>query len=275
MILTSALISWDEKTFSPVLRSVLTTAKGLSPLPPSTSKTAVSSKERFVRKLFDQISPGYDLFNRICSFGLDSGWRRKTIDKLALKPQDRVLDLASGTGDLSGLIAQQIVPLGKVVACDLSYPMLVWARRKGKQHPALRWHATFSQGKAEALPFAEDSFDAATMGFALRNVSDLNQTFQEFSRVLRRQGKLCLLEFGKPKNIFLQIGHWFWLTVGVPLVGWVTTGSVWPFWYLRRSILQFMAPEEVVRRLEAAGFTQVQAQPLNGGIVFLYSGVRS
>lgn len=186
----------------------------------------------------------------------------------------QVLDLASGTGDLAALAAQALVPLGKVAACDLSHPMLKLGRRKLARHPAFHWHVEFAQGKAEALPFLSGSFHAATMGFALRNVTDLAATFREFARVVKPGGRLALLEFGRPDGIFLAAGHWLWLTLGVPILGLLTTGSLAPFLYLRRSILQFMPPEEVLQRLEAAHFTQVQAEPLNGGIVLLYQAVR-
>ncbi len=238
---------------------------------PSSGKT--EQKEIFVHRLFDRISPRYDLFNRLSSLGLDQGWRRRAIRRLELIPGMRVLDLASGTGDLSRFAAGGIVPLGMVVACDLSYPMLKLARRKNERIPAAYWHIRGVQARAEALPFASKSFDAAMMGFALRNVSDLKTTFSEFHRVLKPGGRLCLLEFGRPEGFFLRIGHKIWLSTAVPLLGILATGAIWPFAYLRRSILQFMSPPDVLKGLREAGFTQARAEPMNGGVVFLYSAV--
>lgn len=186
----------------------------------------------------------------------------------------QILDLASGTGDLAAEAARELLPLGNVVACDLSHPMLRFGKRKLAKHPAFCWHVEFAQGKAEALPFASGVFHAATMGFALRNVTNLDASFRELTRVLKPGGRLSLLEFGRPDGIFLAAGHWLWLTLGVPILGLLTTGSLAPFLYLRRSILQFMPPKEVVGRLEAAQFTQVQVESLNGGVVFLYQAVR-
>lgn len=207
--------------------------------------------------------------------GLDQGWRSQTVARLKLLPGMQVLDLASGTGDLARLSAQELIPLGRVVACDLSYPMLIGARKNLARHPATRWHVQFTQALAESLPFSAESFDAATIGFALRNVSSLEGTFQELFRVLKPGGRLCLLEFGRPQSFFLKIGHRLWLTLAVPLIGILTTGTIWPFLYLRRSILQFLPPQEVLRRLQEAGFEKAEAQPLHGGIVYLYRATKA
>lgn len=266
-ILMSTSISWAGATSSAGLRSPSTTKKGSSPLP-------LSSKESFVRRLFDTLSPRYDLFNRIASLGLDQGWRRRTIAQLKLLPGMRVLDLASGTGDLAHLSAQALVPLGQVAACDLSHPMLIGARKNLARHPAARWHVQLAQARAEGLPFSAGSFDAAAIGFALRNVSDLGGTFRELFRVLKPSGRICLLEFGRPRSFFLRIGHRLWLSLAVPFIGMLTTGTIWPFLYLRRSILQFLPPQEVLQRLEQVGFSKAEAQPLHGGIVVLYQAQR-
>lgn len=186
----------------------------------------------------------------------------------------RVLDLASGTGDLGVLASEKIVPLGQVAACDLSFPMLRLAARKFEKTPPACWHASPIQGKAEALPFANGSFDAATMAFALRNVADLDAAFRELHRVLNPGGRLALLEFGRPQGI-VKLGHLLWLSLAVPALGLITTGRLWPFLYLRRSILRFMPPPEVLRRLEEAGFSCPAAAPLAAGAVVLYQAARA
>ena len=193
---------------------------------------------------------------------------------LRLGPEARVLDLACGTGDLAAVAAPALVPLGAVVGCDLSLPMMAAGARKLSRHPPARWHVKFTQGRAEQLPFAAGSFHAATLGFALRNVSDLDAVFRELHRALAPGGRVGLLEFGRPRNPFLRAGHILWLSCAVPLIGILTTGKVWPFLYLRRSILGFLPPEEVVRRLKAAGFTAAEATPLTGGVVNLYTALR-
>ena len=257
---------------SPDTRFVSTTP---TPSLPSSGITSLPrGKEHFVHRLFDNISPRYDLFNRISSLGLDQGWRRRAIANLKLAPGMQVLDLASGTGDLACLAAQVIAPLGTVIASDLSHPMLRLAGKKFERIPAAYWHIRAIQNRAEGLPFLSGTFHAATIGFALRNVSDLDATFREFHRVLKPGGALSLLEFSRPQGILLRFGHTLWLSTVVPLLGLLAVGSMGPFLYLRRSILQFMAPEQVVRQLQAAGFTEVHAEPLTGGIVFLYTARR-
>jgi len=131
-----------------------------------------------------------------------------------------------------------------------------------------------TQARAEALPFSNGSFHAATLGFALRNVTGLKETFQELHRVLRPAGRASLLEFGRPGNRLLRAGHWLWLTFAVPALGLMTTGKLWPFLYLRHSILAFLDPQEVVSLLRQAGFASVKAEPLHGGIVVLYQAQR-
>lgn len=205
---------------------------------------------------------------------MDQRWRRRTVDELQLLPGMAVLDLASGTGDLAAEAVRRLVPLGRVVGCDLSLPMLVGAQRKFDTRALEPWHLSYTQGKGEALPFAGRSFNAASMGFALRNVSDLDLVFRELHRVVKPGGRVALLEFGRPGNPLLALGHRIWLLFAVPVIGALTTGKLWPFLYLRRSILQFMPPEEVVRRLSEAGFTDADSKRLTAGAIRLYTATR-
>ena len=241
---------------------------------PNKTNPSEVGKEGFIHYLFDRISPRYDLFNRLSSLGFDQFWRRQAIARLQLIPGMRILDCASGTGDLARFAAEAIVPLGFVVSCDISGSMLHFAKRKLAKTPPARWHVRMTQGRAETLPFLFGSFDAATMGFALRNVTDLRITFQELHRVLKPGGRLTLLEFGRPEGQILREGHRFWLDVAVPVLGFLTTGAIWPFLYLRQSILRFMEPADVIARLKEVGFTKVDVEFLNGGIVVLYRAVR-
>ena len=222
--------------------------------------------------MFDEIAPRYDLFNRIASLGLDRWWRRKAVNSLRLMPGMRVLDLASGTGDFATECARRLVPLGIVVAGDLSLAMLSAGSKRMARDPVAFWHVRGAVVRAEALPFSSGSFDAITMGFALRNVGDLDATFHEMRRVLKPGGRLSLLEFGRPGNPFLRVGHWLWLSFVMPVIGVLTTGKLWPFLYLRRSILGFMRLEQVLDRLRKAGFSEAGAAPLSGGTVLIYSG---
>jgi len=141
----------------------------------------------------------------------------------------RVLDLASGSGGLAIEAAREILPLGQVIASDISGPMLAQACRRLARHPVAGWHVQVSLNRAEALSFKTGSFDAAAMGFALRNVSDLNNTFQELARVIRPGGRVGLLEFSRPQHPLLRWGFKLWLAVASPLIGVLSTGRLWPF----------------------------------------------
>jgi len=247
----------------------------MTPKASSPSSNTENNKEVFVHRLFDAIASRYDLFCRLSSFGLDASLRRRTVQSLNLAPGMRVLDLASGSGGLAIEAAREILPLGQVIASDISGPMLAQACRRLARHPVAGWHVQVSLNRAEALSFKTGSFDAAAMGFALRNVSDLNNTFQELARVIRPGGRVGLLEFSRPQHPLLRWGFKLWLAVASPLIGVLSTGRLWPFLYLRRSVLQFIPSEEVIQSLEGAGFQEVRKTALAGGSVALYQGVRA
>lgn len=233
-----------------------------------------ADKTSYIRALFDALSPRYDRFNRLASLGLDQRWRRRAIAAAMLRPGGRVLDLGAGTGDLALLAAAVVAPTGLVEALDVSAPMLQRACAKAARVPA-GWHVRAVQARAEALPAADDTYDAVVSGFVMRNVSDLDRTLAESHRVLRPGGRLAILEFGRPRAALLRWGHALWLGVGTLAIGWLVTGVRGPFTYLRRSIAGFLRPEQFVAQLRAAGFAEADAAPLLGGAVMLYRGVKS
>jgi len=243
-----------------------------SPFDPARARGAVPDKETYVRALFDGISPRYDLFNRLASVGLDQGWRRRAIAAAHLRPGMRVLDVGSGTGDLALAAAEAVSPTGLVAACDLSLPMLRLAARKGDRVPA-GYHVRWITGRAEQLPMPDGVVDAVVSGFVMRNVSDLRRALAESRRVLRSGGRLVILEFSRPSGGLLRWGHCVWLTVGAPLIGWLTTGARWPFTYLWRSIAESLDPTAFAARMREAGFTGVVVTALLGGAVVIYRGV--
>jgi demethylmenaquinone methyltransferase / 2-methoxy-6-polyprenyl-1,4-benzoquinol methylase len=213
-----------------------------------------------VRSMFDRIAPVYDVMNRVMTAGLDQRWRRETV-RAVVRPGDRVLDAACGTGDLAVLAAQAG---GTVTGLDFSAAMLERARRKA---PELEW----IQGDLLALPFADESFDAATVGFGVRNVADLPGAIAELRRVLRPGGRLAILEITRPHGL-LRVFYSFWFDRVVPLLGRVLPGGE-AYTYLPASVRRFPGPDDLAALLE--GFEDVRYRLFAGGIVALHTGVKA
>jgi demethylmenaquinone methyltransferase/2-methoxy-6-polyprenyl-1,4-benzoquinol methylase len=213
-----------------------------------------------VRTMFDRISPVYDAMNRTMTMGLDQRWRRATVAAV-VRPGDRVLDLCCGTGDLA-LAAQRAG--GRVTGLDFSERMLERARRKSAEIDWVR-------GDALALPFADGAFDAATVGFGVRNLDDLEGGLAELRRVLRAGGRLAILEITRPRGILAPF-YRLWFDGLVPLLGKLLPGGS-AYTYLPASVRRFPAPEELAELLRGAGFHDVRWRTFAGGIVALHIGV--
>jgi demethylmenaquinone methyltransferase/2-methoxy-6-polyprenyl-1,4-benzoquinol methylase len=212
-----------------------------------------------VRAMFDRIAPVYDAMNRTMTAGLDQRWRRATA-RAVVRPGDAVLDACCGTGDLAVAAAREG---GRVTGLDFSERMLERARRKG---PALEW----VEGDLLALPFANGSFDATTVGFGVRNVEDLELGLAELRRVLRLGGRVGVLEITQPRGA-LRPFYRLWFDRIVPLLGRVLPGGS-AYTYLPASVRRFPGPDELVRLLEEAGFGDVRYQTFAAGIVALHTG---
>lgn len=215
-----------------------------------------------VRGMFDRIAPVYDVMNRVMTAGLDRSWRRLTVEAV-VQPGDRVLDACCGTGDL-GLAAER--EGGIVTGLDFSARMLERARRKSD---SILW----VEGDLLALPFDDASFDTATIGFGVRNVSDLEAALAELHRVLRPGGRLAILEITRPRGI-LKPFFSLWFDRVVPLLGKVLPGGK-AYTYLPASVRRFPGAEELEALLEAHGFERVRFRLLGGSIVALHTGVRT
>lgn len=214
-----------------------------------------------VRRMFDRIAPVYDVMNRLMTVGLDRRWRTLTV-QAAVRPGDRVLDACCGTGDLA--IAALPVA-GEVVGVDFAEAMLERARRKSDR---VEW----VQADALHLPFDEGSFDAATVGFGVRNLDDLDRGLAELHRVLRPGGRLAVLEITQPRGL-LALFYKLWFDVLVPLAGKVLPGGA-AYTYLPASVRRFPRAGELAALMRSAGFERVGFRLLGGGIVALHVGVR-
>jgi len=210
-----------------------------------------------VRAMFDRVAPVYDLMNRTMTAGLDGRWRRITAESV-VTPGDAVLDACCGTGDL-GIAAARAG--GRVTGVDFSERMLERARRKA---PELEWVS----GDMLALPFADASFDAATVGFGVRNVDDLERGLLELRRVLKPGGRLGILEITRPRGLLAPF-YKLWFDGVVPLLGKLLPGGA-AYTYLPASVRRFPGPAELAAVIAAAGFGDVRFRTFAGGIVALH-----
>ncbi|MFP5254383.1 MAG: ubiquinone/menaquinone biosynthesis methyltransferase [Acidimicrobiia bacterium] len=223
-------------------------------LPEGEEKVAV------VRGMFDAIAPRYDLVNRVMTFRMDVGWRRKTVRALGLPPGSTVVDLACGTGDLCReLAARGLRPVG----VDLSFGMLA----------AARTGAPLLQGDALRLPHPDASVDGVTCGFALRNFVSLPPFFAELGRIVRPGGRVALLEVAEPPNPLLRAGHAVYFGKVVPLVGGLLSDPA-AYRYLPRSVAYLPDPAAMLADLAAEGFVDVDRRLLSAGVAQLVTATR-
>jgi demethylmenaquinone methyltransferase/2-methoxy-6-polyprenyl-1,4-benzoquinol methylase len=216
-----------------------------------------------VRTMFDRIAPVYDVMNRVMTAGLDLRWRRITAEAV-VERGNAVLDACCGTGDLA--VADLRAGAGKVTGLDFSPRMLERARKKSA---AVEW----IEGDMLALPFADASFDAATVGFGVRNVSDLERGLGELARVLGPGGRVGILEISQPRGLLAPF-YRLWFDRIVPLLGKLLKGGA-AYTYLPASVRRFPGPDELVSLLERAGFGDVTYRTFAGGIVALHTGTRA
>ncbi len=209
--------------------------------------------------MFDRIAPVYDVMNRLMTAGLDLRWRRIAAEAV-VRPGDRVLDACCGTGDLAVADARAG---GVVTGLDFAPRMLERARRKLPS-------ATWVEGDMLALPFEAGSFEAATVGFGVRNVSDLEGGLAELRRVLAPAGRLAVLEITQPRGVLAPF-YRVWFDRIVPLLGRLLKGGA-AYTYLPASVRRFPGPDELAELLRGAGFADVEYRTFAGGIVALHTG---
>lgn len=230
------------------------------------SKTVTSdlprgaAKEEAVRTMFDRIAPRYDLMNRLMTFRLDVGWRKRAVARLALPDGSRVVDVACGTGD----VCRDLVRAGyRPVGVDFSHGMLA----------AARTGAPLVNADALALPFGEATVDGLTCGFALRNFVALEPMFAEAARVVRPGGRIALLEVATPPNPLMRWGHAIYFGQVVPRLGAVLSDAE-AYRYLPDSVEYLPDPDTLVAMITAAGFDRVVRAELTGGIAQLITATR-
>ena len=234
---------------------------GASPFTDEGELPTGEAKATAVRSMFDAIAPRYDLVNRIMTFRLDVGWRKRTVRSLGSPAGTAVLDLACGTGDLCRELARAgLRPIG----ADLSLGMLTNARTA----------APLLQGDALRLPLPPASVGAVTCGFALRNFVDLGAFLAEVARVLRPGGRVALLEVAEPPNRLVRKGHAFYFGTVVPKIGGLLSDAD-AYRYLPKSVAYLPEPPQLLADIRSAGFPDAERTLLTGGIAQLLTGTRA
>jgi demethylmenaquinone methyltransferase/2-methoxy-6-polyprenyl-1,4-benzoquinol methylase len=214
--------------------------------------------------MFDRIAGFYDVMNSVMTAGLHHRWRERAADLARLRPGDRALDVATGTGDLAVELARRVAPGGEVIGSDFSQGMLERARTKA---PELTWE----WGNALELPYPDDSFDAATVGFGARNFSDLERGLGEMARVVRPGGRVVVLEITTPQRPPLSTFFALWFDRIVPLMGKLAAEPE-AYTYLPSSVKRFPGPRELGAVMVGAGLVDVRWILTAGGIIAIHVG---
>ena len=235
----------------------------------SSSIQDASKKTSF--EIFNRIAKSYDSVNRILSFGLDIGWRKKVNTLLPQKNGLRLLDLATGTADQVIMLCDINPNIGSATGMDLSDEMLNIGREKIKR---FNGKIELHNGDAVQLPIEDAQYDALTMSFGIRNVPDVQASMREMYRVLGDGGKALILEFSLPKNPVIRFGHIFYLRYVLPLVGGLISGDYAAYKYLNTSIEAFPYGDDFCNLMRTAGFESVTAHPVTFGIATIYEACK-
>jgi demethylmenaquinone methyltransferase / 2-methoxy-6-polyprenyl-1,4-benzoquinol methylase len=225
------------------------------------------ARAKAIQQMFSEIAPRYDLLNRVLSAGVDRSWRVAAVQAALEKGPKRVLDLATGTGDIA-LLLKKVSPQTEVVGGDFAAPMLELARQKAQKAGV---EIPFVQADALNLPFPDSSFDAVTISFGFRNFADYEKSLRELHRVLTNGGRLCILEFPPPPKGGIGVLYRFYFTRILPLIGGLISGSRSAYQYLPESVERFPSPDNLAQMMTKAGF-HTQYQLFTGGITALHVG---
>lgn len=233
----------------------------------------VREKAAYVLRHFNSIAVKYDYMNTILSFGLHYLWKRQSVKALGLKPGDRVVDVCGGTGDLSILAARAVGPKGRVVLYDINRAMIMRGRSKVAR-ASLTEKVLPVLGDAESLSFPEGRFDAAMVGFGIRNLTHMERGLAEMHRVLKPGGWMMCLEFSIPTSSWFRFLYDIYSFHIMPLAGKLLAGTREAYLYLPESIRKFPPPYEFAALLKEVGFSKVTYRSLTNGIAVIYTGVR-
>ncbi len=228
------------------------------------------AKKEFVEQMFDDIAPTYDKLNHILSLNVDKGWRRKAVRRIVATRPKHVLDVACGTGDFAIALSQAGVE--KVTGVDISQGMLDVGIAKVK---ALGLNIEMHVDDCEHLGIEDNTFDAVSVAFGVRNFEHLQRGLNEMQRVLRPGGLVCIVELSVPSNALLRWAYKLYFLHILPFVGGLVSGNRNAYRYLPESVLRFPKPDEVCRMLKEAGFRDVEAKAFTFGLCRMFTGIKS
>jgi demethylmenaquinone methyltransferase/2-methoxy-6-polyprenyl-1,4-benzoquinol methylase len=234
----------------------------------------LGEKARLVRGVFDSVAGKYDLMNDLMSLGIHRLWKRITLSRTGLRPGMRALDLAGGTGDLSSGMLHQVGRTGLVVLSDINAEMLTRGRDRLINEGASQ-EAQSALVNAEAIPFADNSFDAVTISFGLRNVTDKDKALSEMLRVLKPGGRALVLEFSKPRHDLTQKIYDLYSFKALPLMGKLVAKDEASYQYLAESIRMHPDQDTLKDMMENAGFVNCDYLNMSDGIVALHWGFKA
>jgi demethylmenaquinone methyltransferase/2-methoxy-6-polyprenyl-1,4-benzoquinol methylase len=222
---------------------------------------------------FNSVAGHYDFMNTLLSFGIHYAWKRTAARMLKLSPGDRVLDVCGGTGDLAILAARKVGPAGRVVIYDINRAMIQAGLHK-VINTEIETRLRYVQGNAECISFPDRHFEAAMVGFGIRNVTRMKKGFEEMYRVLKPGGKMMCLEFSRPTWPVFRWLYDFYSFYIMPFLGELIAGSRKAYTHLPESIRMFPLPDELSELLEAIGFSQVTYRSLTNGIAVIHLAVK-
>ncbi|KDE40262.1 MAG: bifunctional demethylmenaquinone methyltransferase/2-methoxy-6-polyprenyl-1,4-benzoquinol methylase UbiE [Nitrincola lacisaponensis] len=233
----------------------------------------VDEKVRHVADVFHSVAGKYDLMNDLMSGGVHRLWKRITIERSGARPGQCILDIAGGTGDLTRKFARLVGPAGKVILADINDSMLKVGRDK-LINGGTAGNVEYVQANAEALPFADNTFDIITIAFGLRNVTDKDAALRSMQRVLKPGGKLMVLEFSKTQNLALTKLYDFYSFNILPQMGKLIANDAESYRYLAESIRMHPDQETLKEMMEAAGLVNCRFENMTGGVVALHTGIK-
>jgi demethylmenaquinone methyltransferase/2-methoxy-6-polyprenyl-1,4-benzoquinol methylase len=230
-------------------------------------------KQAMVADVFHSVAAKYDVMNDLMSFGVHRLWKRFTIDMSGVRPGNKVLDLAGGTGDLTKKFSKIVGPSGTVVLADINSSMLEVGRER-LTNQGYVGNIEYVQANAQYLPFEDNTFDIITIAFGLRNVTDKDEALRSMFRVLKPGGRLLVLEFSQTKNPLLKKAYDLYSFTALPLMGKLVTNDSESYKYLAESIRMHPDQETLKGMMEEAGFNRVSYHNMTGGMVALHRGIK-